>query len=153
MNVREYKESDFQRWKEMRMELWPETEEVNHEEEMKMISSGQTFDSELGWSIYVVEDNQQLIGFIESSLREKMEGCESTPVGYIEGWYVDQNYRKMGIGKLLTNAAEDWARSKRCSFMASDVEPDNDLSLLAHQHLGYQTICQNEAGYILLKSL
>ena len=34
-----------------------------------------------------------LCGFLEASLRSRADGCDSTPVGYIEGWYVDEDVR------------------------------------------------------------
>jgi len=120
---------------------------------MKLISSGQSINSELGWSIYVVENNQQLIGFIESSLKEKIEVCDASPVGYVEGWYVDENHRKMGVGKLLTQAAEEWAKSKGCSYMGSDVKFHNEVSLKVHQRLGYQVVGTDDECHILLKNI
>jgi len=49
-----------------------------------------------------------------SSKRERgkyADGSLSSPVGYIEGWYVDDDLRGQGIGKALMQTAEDWARS------------------------------------------
>ena len=45
-------------------------------------------------------------------MRSYGEGCETSPVGYIEGWYVDPDLRQKGLGGLLFQAAEDWARSE-----------------------------------------
>ena len=153
MIIREYKETDFNDWKRLRMELWPEATKAEHEEEMAVISSGEVFCYELGWSVFVAEENSKLVGFIESSLRESICECESSPIGYIEGWYVDKNNRKNGVGKLLTEEAEKWAKSKGCSNMASDVEFDNKASLEAHQSLGYKIVGKDEDGNILVKDI
>ena len=45
--------------------------------------------------------------------------------------------RGQGISKWLTQAAEDWARGKGCSEMASDTWLDNEPSIRAHVKLGY----------------
>jgi aminoglycoside 6'-N-acetyltransferase I len=79
-----------------------------------------------------------LCGFLEAAIRSRADGCESTPVGYIEGWYVDPDARRQGVGRALVEAAEDWARSKGCRQMASDAELWNDLSHQAHGALGYR---------------
>lgn len=118
---------------------------------MRVISSGEVFEDELEWLVYLVKEDQQLIGFIESSLRQSYEGCESSPVGVIEGWYIDLNHRKQGIGKQLVTQAENWAKEKGCQEMVSDVEFDNSISLEAHEKLGYSVIDQDDESYILRK--
>lgn len=65
-------------------------------------------------------------------------GCESRPVGYVEGWYVDWDVRLLGIGGELVRAAEAWAVAKGCREMASDCKLDSQLSLLAHLALDYE---------------
>ena len=34
------------------------------------------------------------------------DGCTTHPVGYVEGWYVDPDVRRKGVGKALVAAAE-----------------------------------------------
>jgi aminoglycoside 6'-N-acetyltransferase I len=77
-------------------------------------------------------------GFVEASTRNHGEGCETSPVGYIEGWFVDEDLRGHGIGASLIRAAEDWARALGCEEMASDTWLDNDVSIQAHKKLGYE---------------
>jgi aminoglycoside 6'-N-acetyltransferase I len=70
----------------------------------------------------------------------RAEGCDSTPVGYIEGWYVDEDMRRCGVGRALVEAAEAWARSRGCRQMASDAVLGNEVSLQAHGALGYEAL-------------
>jgi aminoglycoside 6'-N-acetyltransferase I len=78
---------------------------------------------------------------VEAGLRSHADGCdESHEVGYIEGWFVAQNWRARGIGRKLVAAAEDWARVHGCTEMASDTWIDNQTSQLAHQALGYEVV-------------
>jgi aminoglycoside 6'-N-acetyltransferase I len=72
------------------------------------------------------------------SLRAWAEGCESFPVGYLEGWYVAERVRRPGVGGGLVAAAEDWARSRGCTEMGSDTELANRVSEAAYLRLGYQ---------------
>jgi aminoglycoside 6'-N-acetyltransferase I len=77
-------------------------------------------------------------GFVETGTRKYADGCETSPVGYIEGWYVDEDLRGRGVGGLLIRAAEDWARAQGCREMASDTWLENETSIQAHLALGYE---------------
>ena len=79
-----------------------------------------------------------LCGFIEVGSRNYAEGCESSPVPYIEAWFVDEDMRRQGVGRALFAAAEDWARARGYTEIASDVELHNDVSITAHKALGYE---------------
>jgi aminoglycoside 6'-N-acetyltransferase I len=59
-------------------------------------------------------------------------------VGYLEAWFVDERFRGKGVAGALTQAAEDWARGKGCTEMASDTWLDNAVSIRAHEKMGYQ---------------
>ncbi|MEP7137869.1 MAG: aminoglycoside 6'-N-acetyltransferase [Chloroflexota bacterium] len=88
--------------------------------------------------IYVASDSQgQLIGFIEAGLRDYGEGCDTSPVGYIEAWYVDPHMRGQKLGRDLVHTAEQWAREKGCTEMGSDTWLENETSIQAHYKLGY----------------
>ena len=80
------------------------------------------------------------VGDIEIGERAYAEGCETSPVGFIEGWYVDEDLRRSGVGKGLVAAAEQWARTKGYREMGSDLLIDNDESLRAHLALGYHEV-------------
>ena len=66
-----------------------------------------------------------LCGFLEAAIHPWAVGCDQCPVGYIEGWYVDADVRKAGLGRALVEAAEAWTRSKGCLQIASDALTDN----------------------------
>ncbi|MGH7624340.1 MAG: GNAT family N-acetyltransferase [Gemmatimonadaceae bacterium] len=55
-----------------------------------------------------------LAGFVEVGVCPYAEGCESSPVGYIEAWFVDPDVRRAGLGRALLAAAEAWARAGSC---------------------------------------
>ena len=134
MMIRSARPADAEQWLSMRMSLWPETDEPQHRKEMAMMLS----DAER-FAVLVCQDPQgDLVGFAEVSLRAWAEGCESSPVGYLEGWYVAEPARRQGIGGRLVSAAEEWARSRGCKEMASDTELKNRVSEAAHLRLGYQ---------------
>jgi aminoglycoside 6'-N-acetyltransferase I len=85
--------------------------------------------------------DRQLVGFLEASLRSHADGCDPfRPVGYVEGWYVEESFRHRGIGKSLLAAAEQWARGQPCAEMASDTWIDNELSQRVRESLGYEVV-------------
>ena len=79
------------------------------------------------------------IGFAQCQLRyDYVEGTDSTPVGYLEGIYVADGYRKQGIARDLLHACENWARTKGCTEFASDCELNNTQSLQFHLNVGFE---------------
>lgn len=88
--------------------------------------------------IYVCCVDNMPIGFAQCGLRhDYVEGTESSPVGYLEGIFVCEEYRKKGYAKELLDECEKWARQKGCSEFASDCELNNDVSLDFHMHAGF----------------
>ena len=78
------------------------------------------------------------IGFAQCSLRyDYVEGTESSPVGYLEGVFVLEQYRKNGYAKELLLSCEIWAKDKGCTEFASDCELVNNESLLFHISMGF----------------
>ena len=132
MNIRPIESADFEEWLRMRAALWPEHTADEHRAEMEQIAADRLS------PVFVADRGDgRLGGFLEAGLRKYAEGCETSPVGYIEGWYVDADLRAQGIGRVLMQAAEEWGRTQGCTEMASDCLLDNDVSYRAHLAIGY----------------
>ena len=82
----------------------------------------------------------RLGGFAEAATRPYAEGCDTSPVAYLEGWYVDADLRRTGVGRALVAAVEQWARDQGLSELASDALLDNRTSHAAHGHLGFTEV-------------
>lgn len=83
-------------------------------------------------------DNME-IGFAQCQLRtDYVEGTETSPVGYLEGIFIVEAYRKKGYAKELLSACERWAKKQNCSEFASDCELDNTTSLRFHLAMGFE---------------
>ena len=55
--------------------------------------------------VYTLDD--VVLGFAQCQLRrDYVEGTDSSPVGYLEGVYVDEGHRKRGYGRALIHACE-----------------------------------------------
>ena len=126
---------DKQQWLRMRQGLWPEAPLDYLSLDLDKLLANPNA------GIFVASDSQgQLIGFIETGLRDYAEGCESSPVGYIEAWYVDPYVRGQKLGRNLAQTAEQWAHEKGCTEVASDTWLENEASIAAHLKLGYYEV-------------
>jgi aminoglycoside 6'-N-acetyltransferase I len=136
MRIRPVEPSDAAEWLRMRTALWPSDDHASEIEEY--FASGGLPSLAV---VFVAERaGGGLGGFLELGLRAYAEGCASSPVPFIEGWWVDGDLRRMGVGAALVRAAEGWARREGYPEIASDVELENDGSLAAHRALGYEEV-------------
>ena len=87
--------------------------------------------------VFVAEDAGKLLGFAEVGTRAYAEGCETTPVGFLEGWFVEEHARGSGVGRALVQAAETWARNRGLTEFGSDTWLENEASIRAHQAIGF----------------
>jgi aminoglycoside 6'-N-acetyltransferase I len=133
VTIRRATADDKPEWLRMRQTLWPDEIEYMSFEEMDGILADPLMPVFLA-----VRPDGKLGGFLEAGTRKYAEGGETSPVGYIEGWYVDADLRRQGIGAALMKAAEDWARSIGLTEMGSDTWLDNETSIQAHGRLGYE---------------
>lgn len=89
--------------------------------------------------VYVAVMDGAVVGFIHMSLRsDYVEGSQSSPVGYVEGIYVEEPYRRKGISRKLVKAGEEWSRSKGCREIGSDAELHNQVSQEFHKQIGFR---------------
>jgi aminoglycoside 6'-N-acetyltransferase I len=93
-------------------------------------------------AVFVAEAaDGKLVGFLEAGLRSHADGCDtSRPVGFVEGWFVQREYRKLGLGRALMLSAETWARQHDAIEMASDALITEEGSHRAHHALGFEVV-------------
>jgi aminoglycoside 6'-N-acetyltransferase I len=125
---------DRAEWLRMRRTLWPDcSEEMNEFEVAQQELNGAET------AVFVFRrSNGGLGGFVEVSIRERVDGSMSERVGYVEGWFVDEDLRGSGIGRELIAAAERWTVERGLTEIASDAELENENSIRAHKALGFQ---------------
>ena len=131
ITIRRVTQNDKTEWFHMRKGIWPEAPDEYLDFDMDDILAS---DNDL---VIFACDGDSPIGLTEARIREYGEGCETSPVGYLEGWYVQDDYRGRGIVGIMTQAAENWVREKGCTEMASDTWLDNEPSIRAHVKMGY----------------
>lgn len=134
MNVRYATAQDRDQWLKMRKAFWPDGAD-SHASEIERFLEGNATEPQ---AVMVAEENEELLGFAELSIRPFAEGCVTGQVGYLEGWFVKDDRRGEGIGRALLQASEDWARERGCAEFASDARAENQLSVHAHFACGFE---------------
>lgn len=139
MNVRLATKADAEVWLAMRMALWPDANEDDLRLEVAryLVARGEPL---LPHQVFVAERDGDIVGMLELSLRPYADGCDSSPVPFVEGWYVAPEARRGGVGGALVKAAEQWALDNGYSEMASDALIDNTESERAHMALGFEEV-------------
>lgn len=126
------KENDIEEWLLLASKLLEDTSEPELRSDYQQMMSSSKYRNIL------VRKDQVCIGFIDISLRsEYVEGATSTPVGYIEGIFIEEAYRKNGIARKLMEMAEEWFISKGCKEIGSDTWEWNKDSQEFHKKLGF----------------
>jgi len=135
--IRPVARHDAEEWHRMRCALWPlEKDTEEHGGAIARFFAGDR--PEPREVLVAVAEGSRLIGFAELSIRNIVDSCETGRVGYLEGWYVDSQERRRGVGRALVDAAVAWARSEGCVEFGSDSAIGNDESLEAHRALGFE---------------
>ena len=101
-------------------------------------SFAEVVDSEKG-KCFIKYVGDKPVGFAQCQLRyDYVEGTETSPVGYLEGIFIETEFRHKGFAKELLMACENWAKESGCSEFASDCELDNTMSFQFHMAMGFE---------------
>ncbi len=118
---------------ELAIQMWNDNTVLDLEKEFEeLIESDKA-------TCFIKYIDNMAIGFAQCQLRtDYVEGTETSPVGYLEGIFIVEAYRKKGYAKELLSACERWAKEQKCSEFASDCELDNTASLRFHLTMGFE---------------
>lgn len=115
-----------EQWLALRAALWGE-------------EAGDPADLPKGDGNFVALVDGRIIGFAEAAIRrDYVNGCDTSPVLFLEGLFVDPGHRRRGVAANLVAAVADWGRAQGCSEFASDAELDNADSHAMHRALGFE---------------
>jgi aminoglycoside 6'-N-acetyltransferase I len=135
MLIRAFTDGDWGEWLRMSRALFPGEPAEELEDGMR------EWRRQADTAVFIAERGDGTpCGFVEVGTRSYAEGCDTSPVPYIEAWYVDPDVRRRGVGRALLAAAEDWARGMGFREIASDALLDNVVSHEAHLRSGYSEV-------------
>ena len=121
-------------WLDMRRELYSGTIEYDFPDvEIEWILGSDHYEC-----LVVVDDDHEIIGFMELSLRNIVDGCVGGPVGYIEGLYLKPDQRGKGYGKHLVGEAASWFKDRGCTEMATDAEIQDTNAQEFYKRAGFK---------------
>jgi aminoglycoside 6'-N-acetyltransferase I len=131
--IRRLQPGDTDEHARMRAALWPDEDASELREEIaKMLDDPDQV-------IFVAErDGAGLCGMVEAGIRAFADAVDEQPCAYVEGWWVDADVRRTGVGRALIAAVEAWARQRGFLELGSDALVENTISHAAHRALGFE---------------
>lgn len=133
--IRKARQKDYVIVAKLAKELWNNHSLVDLENEFKEYLFSDNV------CIYLDYENNVPVAFSQVSLRyEYVEGVNSSPVAYLEGIFVKEEYRKQNIAQQLIIQSENWAKEKGCKEIASDCELENEISYSFHLKNGFKEV-------------
>lgn len=136
MKIVKVTQEDFNEWLDLALKLWSDESVEEMDRSLKNI-----FQSPREAGFLAKDDRDKAIGFMNLSLRsDYVPGANQSPVAYIEGIYVKDEYRKQGVGKELIQYAQKWAVERGCVELASDALLENTASYEFHTKVGFQEV-------------
>lgn len=129
--IRRAHASDWPAWEQLRRALWPQCDTA--------LAVLQQMQEDSGKACFIaLDDTGEPAGLIEASVRkEYVNGTSTSPVAFLEAWYVAPQWRGQGIGRRLLDEVSRWASVMGCSELASDTPLDNTGAQAAHAHCGF----------------
>lgn len=85
---------------------------------------------------YVIEDNGALVAFIAGKINHLPDRVMDK-AGYIENWYVIEEYRHKGLGKMLWDRLVKDFKDLRCTHLLLDSWAENTDARSLYTHKGF----------------
>ncbi len=133
-SVRRATRDDKEAWVGLRSCLWPDAPAADH------AADGETiWEKYLEAAVFLALDQTgKAVGFAEVFLRGFASGCDTSPVVFLEGIWVNPVARGKGAGRKLVEACAGWGREVGCKELGSGALLDNKASHVAHKAWGFE---------------
>ncbi len=132
IQIRPAVSKDLNIWSKLRFELWPTTSIEEHLIEL------QKFDGDKKFHAFLAVHEEKIVGFMEAYERPFANGCDDSPVLFLEGIWVHKAFRRKKIAKTLISHLEELAKKKGFKEIGSDTDLNNNMAQLAHENWGFQ---------------
>ena len=133
MSIIPVNDNNLKEYVDLAMLLFPDED---YDEEYEMYKESFKTDKEMG---YLYQTDNKYVGMMHLSIRsDYVNGTDTSPVLYLEAIYVLSDYRKLGIARKFIDFAENIARKKEITQLASDCLLENHASELFHKACGFR---------------
>jgi aminoglycoside 6'-N-acetyltransferase I len=130
--IRQMGAADRLVWAGMRAALWPgETPQQHAGEIDQFLKDGEA------WGFIAETLAGTAVGFAEIAIRKYANGCDSSPVAFLEGIWVNEEFRRCGIGAQLVSHIEAFLAPRGFHELGSDTPLHNAESQSAHLGWGF----------------
>src|SRR5215468_2711727 len=116
----------------MRMLLWPDETARGHDAAIDEILNARD-----AWGFIAEAADNEPLGFAEVSIRKAANGCESQPVPFLEGIWVEPPSRRRRIGARLIAHIEIFLKARGFCELGSDSLIENKGAHDAHAGWGF----------------
>jgi aminoglycoside 6'-N-acetyltransferase I len=135
-SVRQMGRADREAWARMRAALWPDASAEEHGKDVAAMLADAT-----GWGFVAQNNDGAPVGFAEITIRPFANGCDSRPVPFLEGIWVEPRFRRQGVGALIVEHVEAFVAARGFGEIGSDALIENHISHAAHRGWGF---CETE---------
>ena len=115
----------------MRQKLWPD---IGRDDAAELNSM------HVPHAVFVAEQEDQLVGFAEATVRSVVEDVYFESAAYLEGIWVAEEFRSRKVASGLLDAVEAWARAQGLRAIGSDAAIDNTGSIAWHSAAGFEEV-------------
>ena len=130
--VRELTSADRAAWLRMRRLLWPNEAARGHDAAIDEI-----LDANNAWGFIAEPLGNEPLGFAEISVRKAANGCDSRPVPFLEGIWVEPRFRRQRVGARLIRHIETFLKTQGFCELGSDSLIENQGAHDAHAGWGF----------------
>jgi ribosomal protein S18 acetylase RimI-like enzyme len=127
-------ESLIPRFSEFNLPTWRQRDEIDSANLASLKKAMET--PEPDSIIYIAEDEAgKRAGFLH--LQIQIDYFNGKRVGYISDIAVDSSFEGQGVGRILLDKAEEWARTKGCHLLSLYVFSSNSRARKIYEKLGF----------------
>jgi len=87
--------------------------------------------------ILLAKIGKRVVGFFIGGIHKPLEYCRERKIGEIHVAYVEKNFRRKGIGKLIFKELLNWFKRRKIKFVEVRVDSRNQIAISAYKKYGF----------------